>query len=201
MGWKRRLIIALAACAVLLAGSAGCGSRDARGQDGASSPPTGRLLDERDQESRPYREVGGEDAPGVGIEVTPDTDGGWDVRLTVRNFRFSPEGTGGRVAAGRGLARLYVDDRLVAVLRTPEHRLSARSLPRGTHRVTARLHADDGSVWAVDGEPVESTADVTVSERDPDAGPDAGPADTPSATGGPAADPAPGPVGGADGGG
>ncbi|QEU84919.1 hypothetical protein [Streptomyces viridosporus] len=206
MGWKRRLIIALAACAVLLTGSAGCGFREARGQDGASPPPAGRLLDERDREGRPYREVGGEDAPGVGIEVTPDTGGGWDVRLTVRNFRFSPEGAGGRAAAGRGLARLYVDDRLVAVLRTPEYRLSARFVPRGTHRVTARLYADDGSVWAVDGEPVESTADVTVSERDPgadpDASPDASPAATPSATGGPATGgPAAGPAGGADSGG
>src|SRR5690606_40819865 len=42
--------------------------------------------------------------------------------------------------------------------------ISPDSVPRGTHRVTARLYADDGSVWAVDGEPVESTADVTVSE-------------------------------------
>src|SRR5690606_22872864 len=49
-------------------------------------------------------------------------------------------------------------------LRTPGHRLAPDAVPRGTHRVTARLYADDGSVWAVDGEPVESTADVTVAE-------------------------------------
>ncbi|CAM5688898.1 Secreted protein OS=Streptomyces griseomycini OX=66895 GN=FHS37_004887 PE=4 SV=1 [Streptomyces griseomycini] len=96
------------------------------------------------------------------------------MRLTVRNFRFSPEGTGRRAAAGRGLAHLYVNGRLVAALRTPEYRLSAHFVPRGTHQVTARLYADDGSVWAVDGEPVESTADITVSEQDPSADPSAG---------------------------
>ncbi|CAL9410418.1 hypothetical protein [Streptomyces griseomycini] len=174
MSWTRRLSTALAVCVVLLAGSAGCGSRDAQGRDGGSPSPVGELLDERDEEGRPYREVGGEGAPEVGVEVTPDTDGDWDVRLTVRNFRFSPEGTGRRAAAGRGLAHLYVNGRLVAALRTPEYRLSAHFVPRGTHQVTARLYADDGSVWAVDGEPVESTADITVSEQDPSADPSAG---------------------------
>ncbi len=30
-----------------------------------------------------------------------------------------------------------------------------------------RLHADDDTVWAVDGEPVGSTADITVSDPGP----------------------------------
>ncbi|GAA2554901.1 MULTISPECIES: hypothetical protein [Streptomyces] len=170
MSWTRSLSTALAVC-VVLAGSVGCGSRDAQGRDGVSPSPVGELLDERDEEGRPYREVDGEGAPEVGVEVTPDTDGGWGVRLTVRNFRFSPEGTGGRAVAGRGLARLYVNGSLVTALRTPEYHLSAHLVPRGTHQVTVRLCADDGSVWTVDGEPVESTADITVSEQDPGTGP------------------------------
>ncbi|GHH92240.1 hypothetical protein [Streptomyces capillispiralis] len=182
MSWKRNLITALAVC-VALAGSAGCVSRDARGQDGASPSPAGRLLDERDAEGRPYREVDAQDAPEVGVEVVPDAGGGWDVRLRVRNFRFSPDGTGGRAVAGRGLAHLEVDGRRVALLRTPEYHLSGRLVPRGTHQVTARLYADDGSVWAVDGEPVESTADITVSERSPEPDPSAEPIATGTATG------------------
>ncbi|CAM5268579.1 hypothetical protein SVIOM74S_09713 [Streptomyces violarus] len=50
---------------------------------------------------------------------------GWDVRLTLRNFRFSPAGAAG-VVAGRGLAHLYVDGRLVARLRAPGYRLAGR---------------------------------------------------------------------------
>lgn len=175
MAWTGRLITALAVCGVLLAGSAGCDSRAAQEQEqGAGSPsPVGRLLEERDDEGRPYREVDEEGAPEVGVEVTPDTDGGWDVRLHVRNFRFSPDGTANRAVPGRGLAHLYVNDRLVALLRTPGHHLSPHTVRRGTHQVTVRLYADDESVWAVGGKPVESTADITVSEPSPTAAPTA----------------------------
>jgi hypothetical protein len=159
----------LAVCVLLLTGSAGCGSGDAQ-ENGASPSPVGKLLGDRDQEGRPYREVARRGAPDVGIEVQPGVAGGWDVRLTVRNFRFSPAGTAARAEAGRGLARLYVDGRLVARLRAPGYRLADRLVPRGTHHVTARLYADDGTVWAVDGTPVQSTADITASEPGPGPG-------------------------------
>ncbi|GGW69314.1 hypothetical protein [Streptomyces griseoloalbus] len=182
MSWTRSLVIAPAVCVALLAGSAGCASRDARGQGEASPSPAGRLLDERDKEGRPFREVDEKGAPQVAVEVVPDTDGGWDVRLRVRNFRFSPDGAGRRAVPGRGLAHLEVNGHRVALLRTPGYHLSGRLVPRGTHHVTARLYADDGSVWAVDGEPVESTADITVSEREPGPEPGAGPIAAATAT-------------------
>ncbi|GGX10657.1 hypothetical protein GCM10010383_46010 [Streptomyces lomondensis] len=162
----------LAVCVLLLAGSAGCGSGDAR-EGGASPTPVGRLLEDRDKDGRPYREVAWEGVPDVRVEVQPDAAGGWGIRLAVRNFRFSPAGTAAKAVAGRGLAHLYVDGRLVARLRTPGYRLAARLVPRGTHQVTARLYADDGTVWAVDGRPVESAADVTASKPGPGAPPSA----------------------------
>lgn len=162
--WTRGLLAALAVCAVLLAGAAGCGSSGAHGgKEGESSAPAGRLLDHTDEEGRHYREVDKKHAPDVGVEVRPDAGGSWDVRLTVRRFRFSPSGTAARATAGRGLVHLLVDGRLVCRLRTPEYRLAARLVPHGTHHVTARLYADDGTVWAVHGKPVQSTADITVS--------------------------------------
>ncbi|MEU4469177.1 hypothetical protein AB0G20_36710 [Streptomyces sp. NPDC024017] len=170
MSWTRRPFAA-AVCVLLLAGSAGCGSGDAP-EGGASPAPVGKILEDRDPEGRPYREVGQEGAPGIGIEVQPDAAGGWGVRLSVRNFRFSPAGAAARPVAGRGLARLFVDGRPVARLRAPAYRLDTRLVPRGTHRVTARLYADDGTVWVVDGEPVESTADITASEPGPGTTPD-----------------------------
>ncbi|PPS76315.1 MULTISPECIES: hypothetical protein [Streptomyces] len=166
MSWTRRLCAALAGCVLLLAGSAGCGTGDAR-EGGASPAPVGKILEDRGQDGQPLREVAPEGAPDVGIEVQPDAAGGWDVRLTVRNFRFSPAGTAARPVAGRGLARLFVDGRPVTRLRTSTYRLDARLVPRGTHHVTARLHADDGTVWAVEGKPVQSTADITASEPGP----------------------------------
>lgn len=145
----------------------------------AAPSPAGKVLDDTDSDGRHYREVEEGRAPEVGIEVQPDVaggggaqgaaegvdrGGGWDVRLTLRGFRLSPAGARARAVAGRGLAYLFVDGRLVARLRTPGHRLPADLVPRGTHHITVRLYADDGTVWAVDGAPVERTADITASE-------------------------------------
>jgi hypothetical protein len=171
MSWTRALLAALAVCVLLLAGAAGCGSGDAgerkSQKNGESMSPVGELLDDTDTEGRQLREMDDEDAPEVGVEVQPDADEGWDVRLTVRNFRFSPPGVKAEAVPGRGIAQLFVDGHRVARLRTSVYRLPAGLVPRGTHQVTARLYADDGTVWAVDGEPVESTADITASQPGP----------------------------------
>ncbi|WP_171113225.1 MULTISPECIES: hypothetical protein [Streptomyces] len=171
MSWTRRSRAALAVCVLLLAGAAGCGTGDAgERRNGESPPAVGRLLDDTDEAGRPYREVPKEDAPEVGIEVQPDASGaGWDVRLTLRDFRLSSAGTAPKASPGRGIARLFLDGRPVADLRAPEHHLDAGLVKRGTHQLTARLYADDGTVWAVDGEPVECTADITASGSEPSA--------------------------------
>ncbi|MFF4898803.1 hypothetical protein [Streptomyces sp. NPDC001068] len=164
MSWTRGLPGALAVCVLLPVAAAGCGSGAAHGERGTGSPsPVGRILDDTDEDGRHYREAGGKQAPEVDTVITPDAAGGWDVRLDVHRFRFSRAGTAARAVAGRGLAYLFVDDGLVTRLRTPGYHLPAGLVPHGTHRVTARLYADDGTVWAVRGEPVESTADITAS--------------------------------------
>jgi hypothetical protein len=167
MSWTHGLRAALAVCVLLLVAPAGCGTGEAHERrDGESPSPVGELLDKKDDAGRRYRQVAEDGAPAVRIEVTPDSAGGWDVRLTPRHFRFSPAGTRPVATAGRGLAHLFVDGDPVARLRTPAYHLAARLVPHGTHHITARLYADDGTVWAVHGKPVESTADVTASETE-----------------------------------
>ncbi|MEU5276608.1 hypothetical protein AB0G87_09360 [Streptomyces asoensis] len=171
MSWTRGNLAVAAVCVLLLTGSAGCGTGDARERGdaatAASPAPVGKVLDDTDDEGRHYREVEKKGAPGVGVEVQPEADGSWDVRLKVENFRFTPTGAKARAVHGRGAARLYVDDQPVADLRTPSYRIPAGYLPHGTHQVTARLYADDGTVWAVEGKPVQSTAYITASEPSP----------------------------------
>ncbi|AIV37318.1 hypothetical protein LMJ38_27355 [Streptomyces sp. R1] len=168
MSWTRGVLAVLAVCVLLLTGSAGCGAGDeGEPEAGDSATPVGRLLDTTDEEGRRYREVDAEQAPEAGIEVQPEADASWDVRLTVRDFRFSPEGTEAKAVAGRGVARLFLDGDHLTSLRGPRYRLAADLVPRGTHQLTVRLYADDDTVWAVDGEPVESTADITASEAEP----------------------------------
>ncbi|MET7691227.1 hypothetical protein ABZT06_25150 [Streptomyces sp. NPDC005483] len=165
MSWTRGLLALLAVCVLMVTGSVSCGADGARKQkDGRSVSPVGKVLDDTDHEGRHYREVDKENAPGVGIVVQPDTDDSWSVRLTVENFTFSPAATKAKAVSGRGVAVLFVDDRPVTTLRAPSCHLPAAYVPQGTHKLTARLYADDGTVWAVDGTPVESTADVTASE-------------------------------------
>ncbi|MEU3662992.1 hypothetical protein AB0E77_25165 [Streptomyces sp. NPDC032940] len=168
MSWTRGAAAALAVCVLLLTGSAGCGSGDGEEPGtGASPASAGRLLGDTDEDGRRYREADAGPAPEVGIVVKPNADDSWDVRLTVRDFRFSPAGTEATAVAGRGVAHLFVDGDFLTLLRGPRHRLPAGLVPRGTHHVTVRLYADDGTVWAVDGEPVESTADITASGSEP----------------------------------
>lgn len=168
MSWTRTHPAALAVCVLLLTGSAGCGSSGTRDGGNAQSPsPVGKVLDHTDDDGRHYREVAKKGAPEVGVEVQPDAHGGWDVRLKLARFRLSPTGTPREAVAGRGIARLYVDSRRVADLRGPSYRIPAGYLPHGTHEVTVRLYADDATVWAVEGKPVEATADVTASEQSP----------------------------------
>jgi hypothetical protein len=168
MSWTRGLIALLAVCVVLVTGSVSCGASGAQERkDGQSVSPVGKVLDDTDEEGRHYREVDKGNAPDVGIEVQPNTDDSWSVRLTVENFTFSPAGTKAKAVSGRGVAVVFVDDRPVTTLRAPSCRLAAAYVPQGTHKVTARLYADDGTVWAVDGDPVESTADVTASKPQP----------------------------------
>ncbi|MFJ8027302.1 nuclear transport factor 2 family protein [Streptomyces sp. NPDC096311] len=163
MSWKRGALAALAVCA-LLGGSAGCGTGAAHERRDAVSPsPVGKILDDTDKEGRHYREVDKKSAPEVAIEVQPASDDGWDVRLTVHRFHFSPAAAKAEAVAGRGVALLSLDGRALATLRTAEYHLADDLVPRGTHHVTARLYADDRTAWAVHGKPVESTADITAS--------------------------------------
>ncbi len=131
----------------------------------------GRLIDARDAQGRQYREVPEGGAPEVGIVVRPDASGtgdGWNLRLTLHYFAFSPDRSAGPQArlavAGRGTAGLSLDGKPLAVLRGPGYHLPARLVSRGTHELTARLYADDGTVWAVRGKPIETTAELTASD-------------------------------------
>ncbi|MEU7426770.1 hypothetical protein [Streptomyces sp. NPDC040750] len=162
--WRRGPLVTLAACVLLPWTVAGCTGGEAHGHGGTPSPSAvGKVLDGTDDTGRRLREVAAKDAPQVGVEVIPDAGGGWDVRLTFHRFHCSAPGARPTAVTGRGLAHLFVDGHRIARLHGPGYRLPDRLVPRGTHHVTVRLYADDGTVWAVRGKPVQSTADITVS--------------------------------------
>ncbi|MFG2870271.1 hypothetical protein [Streptomyces sp. NPDC048338] len=113
---------------------------------------SGTLLAAKDESGHRLREVPATGAPAVRVEARPDSEGGWNIHLTVERFRFTPESVGGAAIPGRGHARLLVDGRETARLYGPWHHV-----PAGARTLTVRLHADDHTVWAVAGKPVEAT--------------------------------------------
>ncbi|MFF2851807.1 hypothetical protein ACFVT5_36550 [Streptomyces sp. NPDC058001] len=154
---------------MLLTVAVACGG-GADGPAAAGPSPSvstvGKLLDSTDEQGRQYREVDEDEAPGIGLAVRPDdSDDGWRVRLTVHRFRFAPPGTDSVAVPGRGYVLLFLDGRPLDRLRGPDFHLPGSRLSRGTHALTARLYADDGTVWAVKGKPIEGTADLTAQPR------------------------------------
>ncbi|MFI8827994.1 hypothetical protein [Streptomyces sp. NPDC053431] len=125
----------------------GTGHQEATGDNGT-------LLAARDGAGHRLREVPAAGAPAVWIEARPDSEGGWNVHLLVERFRFTPESTGGAALLGRGHARLLVDGRETTRAYGPWVHVPAGV---GARTLTARLLADDHTVWAVAGRPVETT--------------------------------------------
>lgn len=100
--------------AALVFGASACGGRatthhkpgTSHEQAGGS---VGRLLTADDGSGNRLRQVDADNAPSVTVAVRPDSEDGWNVHLTVRNFRFTPDSVGGAALLGRGHARLFLD--------------------------------------------------------------------------------------------
>ncbi|MCX4979940.1 hypothetical protein [Streptomyces sp. NBC_00572] len=147
------LALVLAAALAL----AGCGGRATTHHKPGTSHQeatgsSGTLLTARDEGGHRLRELPAADAPTVRAEARPDSEGGWNVHLTVERFRFTPESTGGAALPGRGHARLLIDGREITRLYGPWG-----YVPAGARTLTVRLHADDHTVWAAAGTPVQTT--------------------------------------------
>ncbi|MEV4220742.1 hypothetical protein [Nonomuraea sp. NPDC049725] len=106
------------------------------------------------------RDVPAAEAPSVRLEVRPDSDSGWNLRLVTERFTFTPDSVGGAALPGTGHAHLYLDGKKIARLYGPWHHLPREAVPPGSHTLAARLSADDHTLWSVAGKPVEGTATV-----------------------------------------
>ncbi|MEE4489819.1 hypothetical protein [Streptomyces sp. BE230] len=151
--------------AALLLGTGACGGRATTHHKPGTSHEqatgnNGRLLTADDGSGHRLRQVDAKGAPEVALSVRPDSEDGWNVHLSVRNFRFTPDSVGGAALLGRGHARLFLDGHPLARVygawfHLPESLL--RGAGDGT-RLTARLYADDHTAWAVGSAPVQATA-------------------------------------------
>lgn len=168
--WSRRTgrAAALLTLALLLAGGAatGCGGRaTTHHKPGTTheqaSGKVGTLLTADDGVGHRLREVPAEGAPEVRLAARPDSEDGWNLQLTVDNFHFTPDSTGGAALPGAGHAHLELDGRKLARLYGLWFHLPAAQVSvGGAHTLTVRLYADDHTAWAVAGKPVEATLEL-----------------------------------------
>ncbi|MFI5668950.1 hypothetical protein [Streptomyces sp. NPDC051704] len=165
---------ALLTAALLLVGGAatGCGGRATTHHKPGTSHEqatgsVGTLLDAQDVTGHRLREVQAEGAPQVQLAARPDSEDGWNLQLTVKNFRFTPDSTGGAALPGAGHAHLELDGRKLARLYGPWFHLPAAQVPEGAHTLTVRLYADDHTAWAVAGKAVEGTLQLTAGAATP----------------------------------
>ncbi|MEM6998137.1 MAG: hypothetical protein AAF413_04470 [Patescibacteria group bacterium] len=103
--------------------------------------------------------VAAADAPSVSISVTEDAKSGWNVQLATDRFEFTPESVNSENVVGEGHAHLYVDGKKVARLYG-----STFHYPEnfdGTREFRVTLNANDHGEYAVDGQVVEASLDIT----------------------------------------
>lgn len=171
-GRAARSAVAAVSVVVLALTATACGGRPTThhkpGTSHQEASGTGTLLDTRDEQGHRYRQVPRKGAPDVTLTAKRDSEDGWNLRLSVPHFRFTPDSVGGAAVPGRGHAHLLLDGRKVARVYGAWFHLPAGLVRDGERRVTARLYADDHTVWAVAGKPVQGSAALTATAPGPD---------------------------------
>lgn len=109
---------------------------------------------------QPYEVPAGSPVPTLTIELTEDSESGWNVSLATTHFQFAPESAGGAYAAGRGHVHLYVDGEKVARVYGPAFHLP--ELDPGAHDVRATLNTNGHRPFASGGQVIEAVAHVVV---------------------------------------
>ena len=103
----------------------------------------------------------GPDAPSLTAEVIRDPMSGWNVRITVENFRFAPENASQRNQPGEGHAHIYVNGSKLARVYGPWFHIAA--LPAGADAVIdVALYSNDHSAIVVGDQPVKASVTVAV---------------------------------------
>ena len=103
--------------------------------------------------------VSEDEAPKVELVVSEDKKSGYNVKVITTDFTFTPGDVNGENVVGEGHAHLYVDGEKVARIYGPYYHYDGNFEGTKTFRVT--LNSNDHGEYAVDGEVIESSVEVT----------------------------------------
>lgn len=109
-------------------------------------------------------EVAAENAPTVDLEVFADPAGGVNIHVLTEDFTVAPEAASTDHVEGEGHFHLYVDG--AKVLRFYDEWIHYAGVAEGDVEIAVSLNANDHAAYAVDGEEIRATVDVTVPEHD-----------------------------------
>ena len=148
--WLPGLAVLLA---LVLAGCGPSGTDGGQHQEHAAQPA-------HDMEAMGIQpiEATGARAPRLTLTATPDSMGGFNLRVRMANFRLAPEHTGGRPVAGEGHLHLYVDGAKHTRLHGSWFYLDG--LAPGAHALRVEAVANNHAPYHHGGEPVFATAAV-----------------------------------------
>jgi len=110
-------------------------------------------------------EVPADQAPKVELVVSEDAKSGYNIKIITANFTFAPEKVNGENVVGEGHAHLYVDGQKIGRVYGEYYHYNGTFEGTKTFRVT--LNANDHSDYAIDGNLVEATVDVTHDSSNP----------------------------------
>lgn len=110
------------------------------------------------------RNIPADQAPSVSIDVERDPmmPTHFNVHITTEDFTFAPEHVSGDHVLGEGHAHVFVDD--VKISRSYGNWYHLPRLSPGTHTIKVTLNTNDHREYAVNGETIQATETVTVSE-------------------------------------
>ncbi|MEM7668781.1 MAG: hypothetical protein AAF317_06460 [Pseudomonadota bacterium] len=105
-------------------------------------------------------EVDPANPPGLSIRVVKDALSGWNVFLSVRKFRFTPEQVNQANVVNEGHAHLYLNGEKLTRLYGTSYHLS--NLPPGRNVVSVSLNANDHSGLLLAGQPIVAEAVIVL---------------------------------------
>ncbi|MEJ6405080.1 hypothetical protein [Yoonia sp. 2307UL14-13] len=101
----------------------------------------------------------GEPIPAIALTVTP-SDAGWTAQIETENFTFAEELQDSGHVPGTGHGHIYAGSVKLGRVFGNTYRIGA--LPKGEHTIRVSLNTNNHRSYAVDGQPVEATATITV---------------------------------------
>lgn len=106
-------------------------------------------------------EVGANDnAPAIEMKVTQNSDETWAIKISTQNFEFfEPQTEPMMHKDGQGHGHLYLNG--LKLQRMYSNTATIGKLPQGQHEITVTLNSNDHKAYAINGEPVSASSEIT----------------------------------------